>query len=93
MDIIAHCIEEDAIDSHSCTKCPDCLWVTKPIGLIVVAAAIGIHGTRYYTPLSPELKNMSPVDHFSRNIILQKVILDMVALYDCNQTSSTLSCL
>lgn len=78
LDIIVHCIEEDAVDLHSCAKCPDCLWITKPVGPI-------------YTPMSLELKNMSLVDHTFRKAILQKVILDTVALYDCKQITSALS--
>lgn len=41
LDVIVHCIEEDAVDLHSCAKCPDCLWVIKPVGPI-------------YTPMSLE---------------------------------------
>jgi hypothetical protein len=79
-DINIECLSEDAVESHTCDKGSKCIFIPNPVGPI-------------FTPLSPELKSMSLVDHAIRKVVLQKAILNTVVLYDADHIASTLSSL
>lgn len=78
LDIIIECLSEDAVESHTCDKGSKCIFIPKSNRHIL-------------TPMSPQLKNMSLVDHGTRKVVLQKSILKTVVLHDAAHIASTLS--
>jgi hypothetical protein len=81
IDVIIEHLSRDAIRSHTCQKGPECIFLPKRVGPI---------STPIFTPMSPDLKNMSLVNHATRKVVLQKAILNMVVLYDADHIASTL---